>query len=153
MDFAYPDKVISGLYTDHKKWGELVTELYRKLGYPDGKSFLQAYGYIVNRAATKKPGGDSKTIVLEELKKRYPNGSGFHKIQELKDANPDLASRFANLANRANEFFGMPLARYLVQEGILAEKTNDKYEESGSNKSRTVESSSNEIEKTAGPLR
>ena len=58
-----------------------------------------------------------------------------------------MASRFANLANHANEFFGMPLARYLVQEGILAEKTNDKYEESGSNKSRTVESSSNEIEK------
>lgn len=86
----------------------------------------------MNRAATKKPGGDSKTIVLEELKKRYPNGSGFYKVQELKDANPDLASRFSNLANRANEFFGMSLAKYLVQEGILAEKTNDKYGESGS---------------------
>lgn len=44
LNQAYPDKKISGLYKDHKKWGEIVTELYRALGYPDGTSFLEAYG-------------------------------------------------------------------------------------------------------------
>lgn len=27
LNQAYPDKKISGLYKDHKKWGETVTEL------------------------------------------------------------------------------------------------------------------------------
>lgn len=44
VEQAYPDKKISGLYKDHKKWGETVTELYRALGYPDGTSFLEEYG-------------------------------------------------------------------------------------------------------------
>ena len=44
LNQAYPDKKISGLYKDHKKWAETVTELYRALGYPDGTSFLEAYG-------------------------------------------------------------------------------------------------------------
>lgn len=29
LNQAYPDKKISGLYKDHKKWAETVTELYR----------------------------------------------------------------------------------------------------------------------------
>ena len=49
LNQAYPDKKISGLYKDHKKWGETVTELYRALGYPDGTSFLEAYGLTVIR--------------------------------------------------------------------------------------------------------
>jgi len=44
---AYPDKVVVGLSSHHKKWAETVTELYRALGYPDGKSFLEAYGFTV----------------------------------------------------------------------------------------------------------
>ncbi len=58
LNQAYPDKKISGLYKDHKKWAETVTELYRALGYPDGTSFLEAYGYtvVINK------GGRSKTI-------------------------------------------------------------------------------------------
>ena len=44
LNQADPDKKISGLYKDHKKWGETVTELYRALGYPDGTSFLEEYG-------------------------------------------------------------------------------------------------------------
>lgn len=43
LNQAYPDKKISGLYKEHKKWAETVTELYRALGYPDGTSFLEAY--------------------------------------------------------------------------------------------------------------
>ena len=33
LDEAYPDKVIVGLHKEHKKWGETVTDLYRKFGY------------------------------------------------------------------------------------------------------------------------
>ena len=32
LDSAYPDKVVTRLHTDHKKWGEAVTQLYRLLG-------------------------------------------------------------------------------------------------------------------------
>ena len=32
LNQAYPDKKISGLYKEHKKWAETVTELYRALG-------------------------------------------------------------------------------------------------------------------------
>ena len=43
LDSAYPDKIVKYLNRDHKKWGEAVTELYRLLGYPDGRAFLSAY--------------------------------------------------------------------------------------------------------------
>ena len=42
LNEAYPDKVISGLQKEHKKWAETVTELYRLLGYEDNKSFIEA---------------------------------------------------------------------------------------------------------------
>lgn len=47
LDNAYPNKVIKGLYHDHKHWGETVTDLYKILGYKSSKDFLEAYGYKV----------------------------------------------------------------------------------------------------------
>lgn len=124
LDSAYPDKVIVGLNKDHKKWGETVTELYRLLGYPDNSSFLNAYGYITGTGASGRPANDPM-LIIEELKRRYPNGSGFDKVGDLKEANPDIAPKFSNLANQADKFFGMPFAKYLIQEGILVGKTDD----------------------------
>ena len=58
-------------------------------------------------------------LVIDELKRRYANGPTCKKMDELKAENPDLAPKFKNLTNNANKFFGMTLARYFVQEGIL----------------------------------
>lgn len=122
LNQAYPDKKISGLYKDHKKWGETVTELYRALGYPDGTSFLEAYGYtvVINK------GGRSKTIdpdiVILNLMEKYPDGSGFTSITQLIEADEEFAAVHKTLANNSMQYFGMPLGKYLTEQGILSPK-------------------------------
>ena len=124
LDSAYPDKVIIGLHKDHKKWGETVTELYRQLGYPDGNSFLNAYGYTTGTGAAGRPSSDPMEVV-NELKRRYANGATCAKMADLSAENPDLAPKFKNLQNQADKFFGMTLVKYFIQEGILIGKTDD----------------------------
>jgi hypothetical protein len=119
LDEAYPDKVISGLNKDHKKWGETVTELYRLLGYANSKNFLMAYGYTV---AENKSGRTSNKNdeILAELKRRYPNGSFFTSVAQLKEANSDLAPKIKSLENSAQTILGMSLKKYLIENHILA---------------------------------
>lgn len=124
LDRAYPDKVIVALHKDHKNWGETVTDLYRQLGYPDGNSFLKAYGYSVGVEKAGRPAGDA-TAVIDELRKRYSAGPTCSRIADLISENPDLASKFKNLQNQADKFFGMPFAKYLIQEGILIGAADD----------------------------
>ena len=117
LEEAYPDHIISGLNKQHKKWGETITELYRKLGYADNRSFLEAYGFQVK--ASEEKGGRPLTIdphaVIEELKRRYPEGA--MSKNEIIENNTDLPIK--SLSNRANDYFGMPLGAYLKQQGIL----------------------------------
>lgn len=119
LNEAYPDKVIRSLQKDHKKWAETVTELYRLLGYDSGNSFLQAYGYSVERAAIGGRPANDHMAIIEELQRRYPNGSGFRKVNQLIEANPDLASKFKTLNNNANKLFGKSLGDYLKEIGLL----------------------------------
>lgn len=121
LDEAYPDKVIVSLHKNHKKWGETVTELYRQLGYPDGNSFLNAYGYTTETGVSSRPASDPMEVV-NELKRRYANGATCAKMDDLAAENPDLAPKFRNLQNQANKFFGMTLAKFFLQEGILVSK-------------------------------
>lgn len=123
LDEAYPDGIVFGLHRDHKKWGETVTELYRALGYESSTAFLNAYGYTIKTADPKAPLGRPKTVFAEdiivELQRRYPNGSEFTSVVDLFAANTDLASKKKALANTAQEYFGMPLGKYLKYIGIL----------------------------------
>lgn len=124
LSAAYPDKVIVGLDKDHAHWAETAVVLYRELGYENRKDFFAAYGYSLGVADNK--GGRPKKdhmAVISELKSRYAAGPTCKTMAQLKAENPDLASRFQNMSNQANALFGMPLAKYFVQEGILAEKT------------------------------
>ena len=118
LDGAYPDRQISRLHIDYPKWGETVTELYRLLGYPDGRALLEAYGYTVTISVGGRSAVNNYTEVIEELKRRYPNGSGFKTLNELKDANSDLP--FKSMSNAAQSLFGMALSKYLKQLGILS---------------------------------
>lgn len=122
LNQAYPDKKISGLYKEHKKWAETVTELYWALGYPDGTSFLEAYGYtvVINK------GGRHTTIdpdiVILNLMEKYPDGSGFTSITQLIEADEEFAAVHKTLANNSMQYFGMPLGKYLTEQGILSPK-------------------------------
>ncbi len=124
LDSAYPDKIIVGLHNDHKKWGETVTKLYRELGYPDGKSFLEAYGY---QYKTKEySGGRPQSVdaeaVIRDLQRKYPNGSPYTQITELFAANPEYLPKLKTIANTSNATFGMPLGQYLKSIGLLQAK-------------------------------
>lgn len=113
---AYPDRRISRLNQDHKKWGETVTELYRLLGYPDGQAFLEAYGYTVEKnAGGRKPIVDPVAI-MEELHRRYPDG-GVQSMARLKQENPEIP--WKTLANNAKESFGETLTQHMKAEGII----------------------------------
>ena len=120
LDEAYPDKAIMRLNQDHKQWAKTVTELYRLLGYESPKDFLTAYGYTYG--STDDKGGrpqKNPMEIIEELQRRYPNGTDFTTVDELKAANPDIASRFQSLRNKSNEYFGMPFTQYLRSIGLI----------------------------------
>jgi len=116
LEEAYPDHVISGLNKHHKKWGETVTGLYRKLGYADSHSFLEAYGFQIRDAKGGRPLELDPNAVIEELKRRYPDGTK-QMISELMAENKDLPLK--TLANSAKELLGMGLGTYLKSIGIL----------------------------------
>ena len=127
LDSAYPDKIVIGLHNDHKKWGETVTTLYRELGYPDGKSFLEAYGYQYGRK--DNPGGRPKSVdpeaIIKEFQEKYPNGSPFKTAEEL-FAGTEYESKLKTIMNQSKEVFGMPLGKYLLSIGLLQSKVKPK---------------------------
>lgn len=116
LDVAYPDKVITKLNTDHKKWGEKVTELYRQLGYPDGNAFLTAYGYSMEKNVSGRPSSVNPDAIISQLKKLYPEGTSMSS-SDLQKAHPDIP--WKSLQNKSSEYFGMPFTKYLAKEGIL----------------------------------
>lgn len=120
MDSAYPDKVIICLQTRHKVWDKTVRELCKLLGYESQDNFFAAYGY--SREIQK--GGRQKTVnpheYIQELQRRYPNGSSYTSLQELFAENPDLASKGKTLMNTSTEVFGTTLTKYLRTLGILS---------------------------------
>jgi hypothetical protein len=118
LDEAYPDKVIVGLHKDHKKWGETVTDLYRKLGYKSGADFLTAYGYKMPDDKGGRPKADHNATI-EELKRRYPNGAGYKSVAELLDANSDIAGQLKTLQKDAPQILGMTFAKWLKSIGLM----------------------------------
>lgn len=129
LNSAYPDKNVVGLHSDHKKWGETVTELYRELGYPDGKSFLEAYGYKYGNK--ELGGGRPKSVdpeaIIKEFQKKYPNGSPFKSADEL-FAGTEYEAKLKTIKNCANDVFGMPLGKYLLSIGLIQSKAAPKAE-------------------------
>ena len=118
LDEAYPDKAIFRLHNDHKKWGETVTELYRLLGYASGKNFLMAYGYTMVEHKGGRPANKNEELI-EELKRRYPDGAPFTSVAQLKEANADLATKIKTLENEASAILGMSLKNYLTKQSIF----------------------------------
>ncbi len=117
---AYPDKIVMGLVKDHKKWGEQAKAIRESLGYEDNKSFFEAYGFkYESKPCTPVASLVDDASVIAELKKRYEGKEKPKSMEQLKSDNPDFAGNIKTMANRAKESFGMPLAKYFKQEGIL----------------------------------
>lgn len=120
LDEAYPDKVIIYLQRDHKKWSETIRELYRLLGYKDNKSFLEAYGYIYERANGGRSNAFAPNELINALKEKYQDSPKRKSIGELMLDNPEIKGNLKTLQNKAPELFGMSLAKYLKDLGILS---------------------------------
>ena len=133
LDDAYPNKVIVSLDNNHKKWAETALDISRKLGYSTKNDFLTAYGYKVEKA-TRNANSVSKTTnadeIIDELKKRYPNGLSFTKLIDFIADNSDLADDLRNLSNHSKKMFGMNLLDYLKQENILGQSLTNTQQES-----------------------
>ena len=126
LDGAYPDKIIKGLQRDHKKWDETARDISKLLGYENKNAFLAAYGYTIERGGTGRPRTTNHREVIDELKKRYPDGSDFTKLGDLVDANPDLKSKLKTLSNGASELFGMSMKDYFVTIGLISKALQEK---------------------------
>lgn len=82
IDSAYPDKIIVGLHSNHKKMGETVSEIYKALGYESGKDFLEAYGYKCEKKASGRPKSVDPHAIIKALQGKYPNGSPFDTVDD-----------------------------------------------------------------------
>lgn len=119
LNGAYPDKIISALPAEHKKWNEAVNEIRKQLGYPDSQAFLEAYGYTYVSNKGGRPSTVDPEAVIEELKRRYSDGA-YITVAQLQKENGDLPIK--TLVNNAQKFFGMSLGDYLKHVGILKKK-------------------------------
>ena len=124
IDAAYPFKIVFNLSKDHKKWGETLTDLYRKLGYPSGRALLRAYGYTI--AEKIFSGNNDYNKFIDLLKQKYPDGSPFTSLSELQRDCTDLDIRWKSLQNNAPKVFGMGLKEYLCSIGILGDNAHVK---------------------------
>ena len=65
------------------------------------------------------PKANNYDEVIENLRKKYPNGMPFSKISEITQENPDLKGILKTMQNNANERFGMSLKDYFTQIGLF----------------------------------
>lgn len=128
LDGAYPDKIIISLQKDHKKWDESARELSKLLGYASKNEFLIENGYTIHRAESGRPKTTDHIEVIEELWRRYPNGSDYTKLGELVEANPDLGSKLKTISNTAVKLFGVSMKDHFVSIGLLSKKISEKKE-------------------------
>lgn len=89
----------------------------------------KAYGYTISEDILDQE-SSNPVLLVEELKNRYPNGSCFNKVNDLRSANSDIASQFNDLESYVNSVFDISLEKYLIQNGILLGNADDqgKYE-------------------------
>lgn len=119
IDAAHPDKILIQFAKNHGSWSDTATEIGHKLGYTTGTEFLTAYGYTMVAGKSGKRATNAGEEIIEELKRRYPNGPEFAKIKDLFAANPDFSTKYKNMQNTSQAKYGMPLSDYFVQIGLL----------------------------------
>lgn len=122
----YPNGIVSKLNTNHKKQAETVRELAKTLGYSNAAEFLRAYGFVmeIDKGGRPQTTASNYTDIINELKRRYPDGAPFGTVTKLVEANLDLKAQLKTLRNQAPQLFGMKFKNYLLGQGILAGNSN-----------------------------
>lgn len=117
----YPDRVITrGLQNDHKNLSKDVSGLYQWLGYESSAEMLKAYGFDVQYGdgTGGRPTNDYQALI-DTLKEKYKDGNKLKAMGLLVHDNPELAGQIKTLQNQSNALFGMSLAKYFKEIGIL----------------------------------
>ncbi|MDR3364494.1 MAG: hypothetical protein LBS91_06060 [Clostridiales Family XIII bacterium] len=115
---AYPDKKISGLQTDHKKWAETAGDVRKLLGYESIRDFFAAYGYDYDNSKCGRPGKD-RAADYAEVKARLESGTMCLTVKEYKEMYPDIEKTINLLSQVSQGVFGMTFKDKLVQDGLL----------------------------------
>lgn len=122
LEQYYPDHVIPGrLERDHKSLSSDISEVYRLLGYENRKEFLNAYGYTYETPVGGRPSQDFQPM-LDALIEKYRDREKPSAMGVLLFENPEYKGPLKSLSNKAQELFGMSLAKYFQSIGIMAEK-------------------------------
>lgn len=131
LNRLFPSHVIDiGLQNNYGSLSDALTGLYQWLGYKSLSDMLHAYGFEYRAKAGRRESFDPNEVI-DELKKRYPDGIE-STISEIREANPDL--KIKTMMNRAADLFGMPLNKYLIQQGILKMNTRTEEEKRAAHK-------------------
>ncbi len=121
LESYYPEHIIYRMIeADHKNLAQNVSALYRWLGYADTKAMLAAYGfdYQKNETGSGRPATEFQPI-LDALQAKYQNQPKPTSLGVLLFENPEYKGNLKTMQNRAQEFFGTSLLKYLRQLGIM----------------------------------
>lgn len=125
LEVYYPDHVISrGIERDHKGLSNRITEIYPLLGYESRGAFLEANGYICQFTSGSQGGRPAQDFqpMLDALTEKYRDREKPTAMGALLFENPEYKAQLKTLQNKAQELFGMTLAKYFQSTGILAKK-------------------------------
>lgn len=126
----YPDHIIkSAVQNDHKSLSSTISGLSQWLGYETTAEFLKAYGftYLVADKGGRPRTNDYEKII-RELKNKTRTGA-YESMSALLGDNPELSGAMQSMSNSAKQLFGMPLGKYLKNEGIIASRGSYKKKE------------------------
>ena len=134
LEEYYPEhKIPEAISNKHTNLAGDISGIYQWLGYPDAATMLKAYGFVCD---FNLKGGRKKTFdpeaIIEELRRRYEGKEKPSSISIYADENPDLAGNIKTLQNASNNMFGMSLAKYFEQIGMI--------DKSGGKKTKNVSS-------------
>ena len=117
----YPDGEITDvLEKKHKSIYKSVLGLSVWLGYNSAADMLNAYGFTGVRLSNRAGRMEVDHVkVLNTLQSRYENAPKPSSVAKIYADNPDLKGSLKTLSNRSGELFGMSLARYLRQTGLI----------------------------------
>lgn len=124
LERHYPDHVISrSIQHDHKSLAQDVSSLCQWLGYATTGEMLTAYGFRYQVAPGGRPATDAQAL-LDTLRTAYAEGEKPRTISSVMADHPELAHALKTLQNQAPARFGMPLKKYLAEQGILAKRAD-----------------------------
>lgn len=122
----YPDRIIADkIPVLHKNLYERLLALHQWLGYPDLKSFLEAYGYKLLYTPTSGRAGhtaEEYQSVLDQMKSHYADEDRPSAVGELLRDFPQYKALLKTLQNNAYDIYGTSLKKHLISEGILQQK-------------------------------